>query len=155
MSIDSLTEQFAQALESVDSSAVRAYSQNLSRMLEAVNTTMQQHPQLTDLIGPNPIQVIYDNHSNHARLMLAQFRFHGARTLVGALIWMYRTLIQRGVAPDYFLVALDVWMQTIDQHLDRHSARSIKSVYQLMRDVHPQILVLAQQSTSAPPSSET
>lgn len=83
MSIQSLTDQFAQALELVDSVATRAYSQNLSRMVNAVNETMQQHPQLPDLIGPNPIQVMEEHRNNLARLMLAQFRFNGARTLVG------------------------------------------------------------------------
>lgn len=150
MSIQSLTEQFAQALEPIDSVAAVAYSQNLSRMVDTVNTTMQEYERLTDLIGPNPIEVMYDNHSNHAKSMLAQFRFHGARTLVGTLILMYRTYIERGFAPDYFLVELDAWMQAIDQYLDAHSAQSIKRVYQLMRDVHPQILLLAQQTTSAP-----
>ncbi len=155
MSIQSLTDQFAQALELVDSVATRAYSQNLSRMVNAVNETMQQHPQLPDLIGPNPIQVMEEHRNNLARLMLAQFRFNGARTLVGGLIWMDRTLIESGFSPDYFLVELDVWMQTIDQHLDARSARPIKQVYQLMRDVHPQILVLAQQSESEPPPNNT
>lgn len=36
MSIQSLTDQFAQALELVDSVATRAYSQNLSRMVNAL-----------------------------------------------------------------------------------------------------------------------
>ncbi len=82
MSIQSLTEQFAQALELVNSAATRAYSQNLSRMVDAVNETMQQHLQLPDLIGPNPIQVMEEHRNNLARLMLAQFRFNGARTLI-------------------------------------------------------------------------
>lgn len=139
-----LTEQFARTLAAVDAAAAEAYALHAPLLIDYVNRMMRQHPLIGEMLGPNALEVMYDNHTNHAEFMLTQFRLKSAGTLHETLIWVFHSYVKRGFAADYFPTALNAWMDAVRQHLDAHSAGVIGPVYQLMLDVYPDMFQLAQ-----------
>lgn len=150
MEISRLIEQFTQVLAEVDTAAADAYATNLVLLVHYVNQEMSQRPDIRHLLGPNPLDVMYDNHMNHAEFMLTQFRLQGATTLVHTLLWVFYSYTRRGFATDYFPTTLMTWMVAINHSLDACSAGRICQVYQLMLEQFPNLLRISR--AAHPPS---
>ncbi|MBT9544984.1 MAG: hypothetical protein IV090_06320 [Candidatus Sericytochromatia bacterium] len=54
------------ALIQVSKAAALAYREKLPVLTESVDQAMTECPNITQLLGNNPLQVMYTNHSNHA-----------------------------------------------------------------------------------------
>ena len=137
--------QEAQALPRVDQAAVLAYRGALDSMVEQVNRTMTLHPEMPRLIGYNPLQMMFDNHLNHARFMANVFRFDAKELLVKTVIWVYRTYHHHGFEYDYFPAELQVWQQAVASHLSEAHSQAILAIYQWLVDRHGQMVRLAQE----------
>ncbi len=152
--ISSIVDKFKNALESISPDSAAAYEQKMEVFAEHVNRTLEERDDFRDLIGPNPVEVMRNNHSNHAQFMLSQFRLKSAHAMVETIVWVYRTYISRGFSPRYFPIELTAWMDALDAYVDASCAQEIKAVYSLMIDEHTTFLQLSQSTCKTPSVSE-
>ena len=52
------------------------YEEKLDGLVDRVNHVMLQKNSRNEMIGDNPLSVMYDNHTNHARFMLNVFKLN-------------------------------------------------------------------------------
>ena len=70
------SEQFlmeAQKNLRIGTEAAASYVKARDVMLDEVNTLMAEHPQISSLIGGNPLSMMYNNHRNHKTFSLHCF----------------------------------------------------------------------------------
>ena len=142
--------QEAQALPRVPLEAAQDYKDKTDILVEWVNRTMEENPEIHRLIGYNPPSMMHDNHHNHARFMANVFRFNAFELLAKIVVWVYRTYQAHGFTYDYFPVELRAWHQAVTANLDPSQPPAILAIYQWMLDRHDDMVVLSQQ-----PAQET
>lgn len=140
---NSLIKKCADAITGVDVATADAFDAMAPVILDYANKTLAQREDIEDLIGPNPLRVLYDDHSNHVEFMATQFRLQSGRAVVETAIWVYRSYINRGFSPRYFPIDLTVWMEAIATYFDTEQAAQLHAVYQCLIDSHRDFLVLS------------
>ena len=124
--------------------AARAYEKAADRLLDHVNRALEKDPQIRELIGGNPFELMRNNHSNHAAFMTTVFKLNAYELLVRTLPWVYRAYHARGFSYDYFPLELTAWKQAVEQTLDGiHSAEIIR-IYDWMIDHHENAIRLSE-----------
>lgn len=73
-----------------------AYEKAKEMLIDKVNGALTRHSHLEQLIGLNPIQMMYDNHRNHANFMIAVLKLNAFEMLVRIVPWVYRIYHRRG-----------------------------------------------------------
>ncbi len=117
-------------------------------LLESVNNEMTSRPDIHELIGHNPLQMMYDNHQNHINFMINVFKFGYFEMLVKIVPWVYRSYHSHGFAYDYFPVELKTWQKAIKENLDEKNACEINSVYDWLIEKHDLMLDLFKKEPS-------
>lgn len=144
-------------LFSVAEASVAAYGAAAEQMVSRVNASLLGHSDVSDLLGPCPVDMMHDNHRNHARFMLTVFDLNLPGLLRRVVPWVYRAYISRGFSPDYFPAELRAWKEAVGKHVPEAEAQPIQEVYQWMLDQHENMLELArtQEGGIAPPETWT
>jgi methanogenic corrinoid protein MtbC1 len=145
---NSLATQFRNVLTGISAETIESYEHAMTALIDTVNKAMQQREDLGDLIGPNPVELMFENHTNHAHFMLTQLRLKSAKVLLEGIFWAYHTYTNRGFSPNYFPIELATWKTAIMNRIESHHAESIMAVYQLMIDHHRDFLFFSQQPSS-------
>ncbi len=112
-----------------DSEASDEYSRNIDLMTAEMNRKMSNLPDLEELIGPDNLQSMIDNHSNHGRFMHSLFTNFKPEVLVDTVIWVMRAYQARGFHKKYWEVQLKTWTDIFKKHLSPHAYASISPVY--------------------------
>lgn len=131
-----VSEQLGAVLAAIDAAAAADYRQHLDQLVNNVNQRFDQLGTVHELIGHNPISVIYTNNRTHGAFLLAEFRGGSTQTLLDRVIWSYRTYIGGGFAPGYFPLKLALWQDAIACYLQPRNVRLIDPLYQTLRDNH-------------------
>jgi methanogenic corrinoid protein MtbC1 len=127
----------------VPSSAALEYDKKREALLEYVNREMTARPDLAHLIGNNPVEVMHNNHSNHAQFMSNVFLLNEYELLARIVVWVYRSYHARGFSYDYFPIELDTWIRSIREHMIPDYAAPIIEVYRWMISHHDIFIELA------------
>ena len=120
-----------------------AYHEHRELLAAAVDQAIIHHPQLGQLIGPNPFDLIQQNHANHAKFMDNVFFLGNTQLLVKTLPWVYRVYGARGVSMDYVPVELRAWRRAITEQIPDSAAAPLLAVYDWMLDHHNDIIEAA------------
>lgn len=128
----------------VSQAAVSSYEQQKDVMLEIVNKKMTAHHDLSELIGHNPLQMMYDNHLNHINFMINVFKFNSFEMLVRIVPWVYRAYHFHGFSYEYFPVELKTWKHAVKSALDSSEAHEIIRVYDWLIMQHQRMIALSQ-----------
>ena len=126
------------------------YHENISDLTRDVDESMRSLPTINTLIGHNPLQVMYDNHRNHAAFMAAVFSIGSYELLVQTLPWVYRSYSAHRFSYDYFPLELQAWIDAIEKKQNQ-SMQTIVAVYQWMIQKHEAIVFLSNDNEKAPP----
>lgn len=133
-------EPLTRALAAVEPAACDAYARQAHLLVAYANQHMAARPDLADLLGPCPREVLYANHTQHARMFEAQLRLRSASALIDLLRWVYRTHLVRGIPLHCFQIDLAIWIEAINRHLEPEASTSINCVYQCLHDLHDQLV---------------
>jgi len=109
-----------------------------------VDENIASFPKLYQIIGNNPLQVMYNNHYYHAAFMSTILKLNNYELLARIFVWFYRAYRGQGFQYNYFAVDLYAWQKAIDNVLTKDSAYEIKGVYQWLTDHHDDLISLAQ-----------
>ena len=131
-------------LPEVSREATRDYVENTDKLIEMVNNDLKKRDDLEELIGNNSVQVMVDNHENHARFMANVFKLNNYEMLLDTIVWVYRTYRRHGFSYDYFPVELKAWSRTVERELGSRSANQINRIYSFMLDNHERFVELAE-----------
>ncbi len=134
--------QQAERLTAVTSESLAAYLRHRDAMLEQVNATLLARKDLSELLGGNPPQVMFDNHRYHFDFMANVFEFQSYDMLVRMVPWVYRAYINHGFLPDYFLVELEAWKAALQKFM-AEGGEAIIATYSFMLEHHDSFLALA------------
>ncbi len=123
----------------VSDGAHAEYLERMDVLTGRVDAAMEARSDLAALIGNNPLQVMYDNHRNHAMFVYNVLNTGEHAVLVSILPWVYRSYRSRGFSLDYFPAVLRTWREVIDEVLSETAAREIGEVYRWMIDHHDDV----------------
>lgn len=133
----------ASEIRPVSARASEEYKMKQDLLRHVVDEDLAKFSDIYQLIGNNPLQVMYDNHYYHAPFMGTIFKLNNYELLARIFIWIYRIYGGRGFQDNYFLVDLYVWQKAIDKLLTKESAFEIKTVYKWLTDHHDDLIDLA------------
>jgi len=118
-------------------------------LVESVNSRMSGRQDLATLIGSNPVDVMYENHRNHAFFMACVFRLGDYGILAKTLPWVYRAYHNRGFSHAYFTTVLPVWIDIIREFMG-HDSVDILDIYKWMLAIHEETVRVSLQPATEP-----
>jgi methanogenic corrinoid protein MtbC1 len=123
----------------VSQDTVNAFTKYAQQMVEKMNENMFQLNKEFELIGRNPISMMYDNHSNHVEFMKTVFELNDYEMLYNTMFWVFSSYESKGFKSYYFDYALVEWVKIFEDFLQPPHVEELKKVYQWMLEVKPQI----------------
>lgn len=132
----------AKALPTVPLKEAAMYHEIIPELTHNVNELMSSHPSIHELIGHNPLQVMYDNHRNHAAFMATVFNTQSYELLIRTVPWVYRSYSAHRFSYDYFPLELQAWIDAIEKKHDK-PMKTIVAVYRWMILKHESMMILS------------
>ena len=116
--------------------AARAYQLNVDRIALVINHTLSNDPDLASLIGDAPLNVMYDNHRNHASVIANVLQLNNYELLASILPWVYNAYVSRGFSFDYFPKVLAAGKKAIGELLPEEYNLELQAVYDWILSCH-------------------
>jgi methanogenic corrinoid protein MtbC1 len=131
-------------LPKIPSDAADAYIGATDKLLDNVNGQLEADPKIKELIGRNPIELMRENHRNHATFMATVFKINSFELLARTVPWVYRAYHARGFSYDYFPAELVAWQVAIHECLASPDKKTeILAVYKWMVQHHEDMIKLS------------
>ncbi len=137
--------QEASEFSPVPLQASTAYYNQLKEMTACVDEALSAHSEIHELIGNNPLQVMYDNHRHHGAFMATVFSIGNYSLLARTLPWVYRAYHAHNFSYEYFRLELKTWLLVAEKRLEEVDVAAIRPVYQWMIDRHQVIIDLSRE----------
>jgi hypothetical protein len=102
-----------------------------------LNEIMRSRPDLEKLIGENNLDMMLDNHNNHARFMSALLADFSPAVLVDTVLWVFRAYKAHGFQPTYWPAQLNAWIQLLKKHLSPEALEEIIPIYNFLLTNQP------------------
>lgn len=125
--------QSAQSLPKVSQSATAEYAQKMDIMLAQINQQMLDRPDLEELIGSKNIQMMKDNHANHARFIHSILGYFDAEVLVDTILWVFRAYQNHHFSSNYWAAQLNAWLGILKENLSVEAFDEISPLYVWMQ----------------------
>ncbi len=119
----------ASDLKQVRPQVVITYGETSDKLVAAVNESLLNRADLTELIGKNNIQMMKDNHANHARFMLSIMKHYQPDVFVDTVLWVFRAYRSRGFASTYWAAQLNAWTNALKEMLSPNDYAEIFPYY--------------------------
>ncbi|MCG8699603.1 MAG: hypothetical protein MI922_16230 [Bacteroidales bacterium] len=119
----------ARRLPQVSADSIEEYSTKSEKMVMILNEKILSRPNVHELIGDNNIEMMKDNHANHARFMTSVFTNFNPDALVETVLWVFRAYRSHGFTTNYWSSQLNAWMEVIREELNKQSLDEIEPYY--------------------------
>ncbi|MGV8120240.1 MAG: hypothetical protein AB2L14_10815 [Candidatus Xenobiia bacterium LiM19] len=119
----------ARELHQVEESAASEYGMKKEMMVAQINALLLSRPDIEELVGTVNIEMMKDNHANHARFVEAILRKHNPEVLVETVLWVFRAYRSRGFHINYWAAQLNAWISIIEENLSVESFSAIYPLY--------------------------
>ncbi len=116
LSLDSFADQAA-LLPSIPLESATSYQNCLPEMTAYVDEQLSKNPNILDLIGGNPLQMMHDNHRHHGAFMATVLTLGNYQLLARTLPWVYRAYHNRTFSFDYFPLELRHWIAAVEHFI--------------------------------------
>ncbi len=133
--------QSAAALKPPSEKSSAEYLEKSEFLAAEMNRVMAKRPDLDSLIGAGNINMMEDNHRNHARFMSSVFVCFSSETLVETVLWVYRAYRSHGFRLTYWPAQLDEWTNLYKIHLSSDTFSEIYPFYHWMI-IHQPVFVI-------------
>lgn len=130
-------------VQAVSADAAESYGKEAKGLVNHVNNELEARPDILELIGGNPIELMRNNHRNHAAFMTTVFKIGNYELLARTVPWVYRAYRARGFSYDYFPVELAAWKRAAESGLDCAHSAEIARVYDWMICHHGEMIQLS------------
>ena len=119
----------AEELPKVPSEVLGEYAERREQMVGMINEIMLGRPDIMSLVGENNLDVMKDNHANHARFVAAILQKPDAQTLVETCLWVFRAYRSRGFHSTYWSAQLNTWVDVLKKTLTPSAAAAVYPLY--------------------------
>ncbi|MGE0085645.1 MAG: hypothetical protein AB7S75_14645 [Desulfococcaceae bacterium] len=110
--------------------AAAEYAQKKELLVARLNEIMQQRPDILELVGEKNMEMMKDNHSNHARFVASILRYFNAEVLTDTVLWVFRSYRSRGFHQNYWAAQINAWIEILRQELSPESFASVYPLYE-------------------------
>lgn len=142
-------------LNQVSVAAAREYSEKSVHLVELMNTTMQNRPDIEDLTGKNNLAMMRDNHANHARFIGSILINYNQEVLIDTILWVFRAYRSKGFSVNYWSAQLNAWITILKTELSETSFKEIYPYYEWIQVSIPQFVKLTDDEHNTEPWHET
>lgn len=122
----------AETLHQPPVQAAQEYEEKREKMAVRINQRLEQRADLETLIGPNNVEMMRDNHRNHARFIASLLASYSPEVLVETVLWVFRAYRSHGFQLTYWPAQLDAWVDVLREELTNASFDAIYPFYHWM-----------------------
>lgn len=154
---EKLLEEIKQEIDQlprIEKETGEKYYANKDKLIKTVNDILADRDNIENLIGYNPLELMKENHENHARFMGNVFILNEYRMLIDTVPWVYNTYRQKGFSYKYFHQELKAWKQAIKTILGSKKTASILKIYDWLIENHDKFITISQGLNSYDPVFE-
>lgn len=143
----------AQKLEQVSQEMADEFSSKRDLLVNLMNTKMLERQDIKEMVGENNVNMMKDNHANHARFLESIFLNHNPEVLLDTVLWVFRAYRSRNFSSTYWAAQLNTWLEIYKENLSDACYQAVYPYYNWMQINIPSFNALAEQDFDAPLSS--
>ena len=128
MTIEELVKK-AELLPEAETTAIQEYEKNIDTLVAGINEEMLNRADINELVGEKNIEMMKNNHSNHARFVVSILTAPNAQQLVDTVAWVFRSYMNRGFHANYWAAQLNSWISVMKKNLSEESYKEIYPLY--------------------------
>ncbi|MBN2261576.1 MAG: hypothetical protein JW735_01610 [Prolixibacteraceae bacterium] len=140
-------------LQQVSLKSVEEFSSKRDHLVSVMNQTMLARPDLLAMVGEGNVEMMNDNHANHARFLESIFKQHQPEVLVDTVLWVFRAYRSRNFASTYWAAQLNTWIEIYRKELSPECFSEVYPYYNWMQINIPIFNKLAEDVLDAPLSA--
>lgn len=122
----------ADQISRVSKLAAESYFNNRDLMTSKVNSMLLNRTDIKELIGNDNIELMKNNHANHAKFMASVLKNYNAEVFVSTILWVFNSYQNRGFFTKYWYAQLNTWLTVIKSSLSPEYYNEIFPYYQWM-----------------------
>ena len=142
--------QTANALNQPSKEMADEYDSKRELLVDLLNKKMLERLDVNDLVGENNIEMMKDNHANHARFLESVFYSYNPEVLVDTVLWVFRAYRSRNFKSTYWAAQLNAWVEIYKDNLSETCFKEIYPFYNWMQINIPTFNSLAEDSFDGP-----
>ncbi|MDX9748519.1 MAG: hypothetical protein RBT57_08470 [Paludibacter sp.] len=123
----------AKQLKQVNAAPAEEYRLKMDQLVAGMNNLMLGKADIEHLVGKDNVEMMKDNHSNHARFMYSIFKNNNPEVLVETVLWVYRAYRSHGFTTNYWATQLNAWITVLKESLTPESYTEIYPYYEWMQ----------------------
>ena len=147
-------ETLMEKLKTAPPEVVEEYASKREQLVARVNRVLLQRPDICDLVGEKNIEMMKDNHSNHARFIESILAHYDPEVLLETVLWVFRVYRSRGFHPVYWSAQLNAWVDILKEDLSPESFEAIYPFYEWMIVHIPHFTTVSDAMIGDPVSSD-
>lgn len=122
----------ASELKPAAAEVAEAYDRHREKIVLKVNQRMLERPDIIEIVGEINMEMMKDNHADHARFIASILRHFQPETLVETVLWVFRSYGSRGFHSSYWAAQLNVWLTVLKEELPPDIYDSVLPLYNWM-----------------------
>lgn len=143
----------ATKLIQVNEQMAAEYANKRETLVEAMNQVMLARADVFALVGESNVEMMKDNHANHARFLESIFHKHNPEVLVDTVLWVFRAYRSRNFSSTYWAAQLNAWLEIYKEKLSPECYNAVYPYYSWMQINIPIFNAMAEEIIDAPLSS--
>jgi hypothetical protein len=143
----------AEKLQQVSKESAAEFSTKRDALVVLMNQKMEARPDLVDMVGEGNVEMMKDNHANHARFLESIFNQHSPEVLTDTVLWVFRAYRSRNFSSTYWAAQLNNWIEIYKKELSPKCYSEIYPYYNWMQINIPVFNQLAENKLDAPLSA--
>jgi len=145
--------QSASKLKQVSEKSAAEYSSKRDHLVDLLNKKMENRSDLLEMVGVSNVDMMKDNHANHARFLESIFIQHDTEVLVDTVLWVFRAYRSRNFSSTYWAAQLNAWIELYKNELSAECYQEVYPYYNWMQINIPTFNKLAEDNLEAPNSA--
>jgi len=135
----------AKYLNPVSEKGYNEYQKMQEKLVALMNDKMLSRPDINDLVSENNLDMMKDNHANHARFMASLFKNFDPEVLTDTVLWVFRAYRSRRFHSNYWAAQLNSWIEVLKKELSDQTFKEIFPYYEWMQVNIPVFVKLSTQ----------
>lgn len=136
-------------LVQVNATMAKEYGAKRDLLVDIMNKKMAARTDIKEMIGELNIDMMKDNHANHARFMESIFIQHSPETIVDTILWVFRAYQSRNFSSTYWAAQLNTWIDILKKELSPECYAAVFPYYNWMQINIPNFVKLSGEVSGA------
>lgn len=129
----SLLFESAKKLSNVSEQCACEYFEKSEKFVAQMNIAMASRPDIEMLIGNSNLEMMKDNHANHARFIASILKNRNDEVLIETIIWVFHAYRSHGFTTNYWAAQLNTWIEVLRHELSPGCYKEICTYYEWMQ----------------------